>query len=165
MQAVADRTHPVRRDASLPWRRYVKLGASGGAVYQGRWNIVSVRARPVRTARFVRPTRATSSAQSGNAGHFRLVKPDLQPDSRHRSLPMSTLDLIRSLRRALNELRDARDPDAAEAVARELANELYTKLTITPPSEPDGWLAAQEHHESGLPGSADVHHADMAAFA
>lgn len=78
---------------------------------------------------------------------------------------MSTLDLIRSLRRALNELRDARDPDAAEAVARELANELYTKLTMTPPSEPDGWLAAWEHHESGLPGSADVHHADMAAFA
>ena len=41
---------------------------------------------------------------------------------------MSNLDLIRSLRRAMTELRDAQNPAAVEDLARALANELDAKL-------------------------------------
>ena len=41
---------------------------------------------------------------------------------------MSNLDLIRSLRRAMAELRDAQNPGAVEDLARALANELDAKL-------------------------------------
>lgn len=44
---------------------------------------------------------------------------------------MSTLDLIRLLRRALAGLRDATDPSAVNHIARALADELETKLTNT----------------------------------
>jgi hypothetical protein len=41
---------------------------------------------------------------------------------------MSNLDLIRSLRRAMAELRNAQNPGAVEDLARALANELDAKL-------------------------------------
>lgn len=41
---------------------------------------------------------------------------------------MSNLDLIRSLRRAMAELRDAQNPVAVADLARALANELDAKL-------------------------------------
>ena len=41
---------------------------------------------------------------------------------------MSALDLIRTLRRALAELRDAHDPSAVNQLARALADELEKQL-------------------------------------
>lgn len=41
---------------------------------------------------------------------------------------MSSLELIRSLRRALADLRDAQDPSAVNQIARTLASELEVKL-------------------------------------
>ena len=47
---------------------------------------------------------------------------------------MSNLDLIRSLRRALTELRDVRDPADTDTIARALATELVAKLAGGSPS-------------------------------
>jgi hypothetical protein len=43
---------------------------------------------------------------------------------------MSTLDLVRSLRRALAELRASADQSAADRIAHRLARELETRLAI-----------------------------------
>ena len=48
---------------------------------------------------------------------------------------MSSLDLIRSLRRALASLRDAHDPSAVNHIARTLAYELEVKLGHLSPAE------------------------------
>lgn len=49
----------------------------------------------------------------------------------HDRLPMSSLHLIRSLRRALADLRDAGEGDDADRVARALIDELATLLGET----------------------------------
>ena len=69
---------------------------------------------------------------------------------------MSSLDLIRSLRRAMAGLREARNPGAVEDLARALAVELDAKL---------GQLQASGSASANdLPTCAEQQPADLEAF-
>lgn len=76
---------------------------------------------------------------------------------------MSTLDLIRTLRHALAELRDAREPSAVTEVAWSLANELHANLaTARPGGSLDLSTAAPDAAESELDQLREI---GMAVFA
>ena len=74
---------------------------------------------------------------------------------------MSSLDLIRALRRALASLRDAHDPGAVNQIARALAYELELELGQLPSVELPRSLDASALNA----GVADANHAPNARFA